>query len=246
VAEGRDDLAETLAPGDISSSQRVTVRQRQRAEGEALGPGDMLGRYVVLARVGAGGMGEVYTAYDPELDRKIALKVIRPTDDDAPNATGRASGGRGRLIAEAKALAKLAHPNVVAVHDVGSYRDDVYIAMEYVEGITLTAWAVGERSWQEIVEVFAAAGRGLAAAHAEGIVHRDVKPDNILIGKDGRARMIDFGVAVATRRSSPDLAESALVGTPAYMAPEQFLGDELGPHTDQFSFGVALYEAAAG
>ncbi|MBX3155661.1 MAG: serine/threonine protein kinase [Deltaproteobacteria bacterium] len=237
-----ESLAATVAPGSDSASGTTRPVIRGPAQGEALDPGDTLGRYVVLSRLGAGGMGEVYAAFDPELDRRIALKVIRTFAGRAP-APEVVASARTRLVAEAQALAKLAHPNVVAVYDVGTVGEDVYIAMEYVAGITLTAWRTGERTWREIVEAFVAAGRGLEAAHAAGIVHRDIKPDNIIVGKDGRVRLLDFGVALAGRR---DDDTSSLVGTPAYMAPEQFLGGELGPHTDQFSFGVALFEALWG
>ncbi len=195
-------------------------------------PGATLGRYVVLSLLGAGGMGEVYTAYDPALDRRVALKVIKPFSDK-----GSLSGARGALLAEAQALAKLAHPNVVAVYDVGTIDDDVYIAMEYVEGTTLNTWMRTERPLDEVLDVFVAAGRGLEAAHAAGIVHRDFKPDNVIIGKDGRVRVIDFGIA----QQGPAEASDAIVGTVAYMAPEQFKREKVGPAADQFSFAVALY-----
>jgi tetratricopeptide (TPR) repeat protein len=226
-------IDDTLAAGAEGSVRPRPVVRGKGVGGEAHDPGDTVGRYVVLQKLGAGGMGEVYSAYDPELDRRVALKVIRMFGDGDAAA-------RDRLIGEAQALAKLAHPNVVAVYDVGRVGADVYIAMEYVAGITVTAWLAGERGWRDVVDVFVAAGRGLEAAHAEGIVHRDVKSDNMIVGKDGRVRLIDFGVALAGRN---DDDTSPLVGTPAYMAPEQFVGDELGPHTDQFSYGVSLFEA---
>jgi serine/threonine protein kinase len=188
----------------------------------------------VLSLLGAGGMGEVYTAYDPALDRRVALKVIKPYADK-----GSLSGARGALLAEAQALAKLAHPNIVAVYDVGTIDDDVYMAMEHVEGITLNAWMQVVRSPDEIIDTFVAAGRGLEAAHAVGIVHRDFKPDNVILGKDGRVRVIDFGIA----QQGPAEASEAIVGTVAYMAPEQFQREKVGPAADQFSFAVALYTA---
>jgi serine/threonine protein kinase/tetratricopeptide (TPR) repeat protein len=150
--------------------------------------GDQVGRYIVIALVGRGGMGEVYAAYDPELDRKIALKLLR-ADREGPE-------GRTRILREAQAIAKLSHPNVVGVYDVGTHGDGVFIAMEFVEGQTVAAWIADERpSWREILAAFVAAGRGLQAAHEAGIIHRDFKPENVLIGRDGKVRVADFGLA---------------------------------------------------
>jgi len=238
-----------------------------------------IGRYTVLDLLGVGGMGVVCTAYDPKLDRKVALKLLRkrPKDD------GRNSTGQARLIREAQALAKLNHPNIVTVHDVDKVDGQIYMAMEYVDGMSLDKWMIrGERSWREVVQMFVHAARGLAAAHAAGITHRDFKPANVLIGKDGRVLVVDFGLAKSQdqdERRSVDLAPGSFVpidpaemlrergslmevigstqdtkltqvgrtvGTPAYMAPEQFLGMSVGPDTDQFSFGVALFEALYG
>jgi len=201
-------------------------------------------------------MGVVYSAHDPQLDRKIALKLLR---SDAVSPEERAPL-RDRLLSEAQAMAKLAHPNVVAVHDVGSFGDSVFIAMELVDGQTLTRWlAERPRRWREVVAVFVAAGRGLAAAHAAGLVHRDFKPDNLLVGKDGRIRVSDFGLAQTVAPSTPtgdldlDLAGAGamtttreLAGTPYYMAPEQHLGEVTSARSDQFSFCVVLYAALAG
>ena len=229
---GSPDLAVTSNLAKVIRDSRPTLRREQ------LDRGDTLGRYVVLAQLGAGGMGEVYTAYDPELDRRVALKVIRPASD-----AGSTQSAQARLLDEAKALAKLSHPNVVAVHDVGAYEGDVFIAMEHVEGESLGVWlAKRKRTWREIVDVIVAAGRGLEAAHAAGLVHRDIKPDNIMVGNDGRVRVLDFGVALAARTPQAG-SGGALVGTPAYMAPEQFEHEPIGPYTDQFSLGVTLYEA---
>jgi tetratricopeptide (TPR) repeat protein/predicted Ser/Thr protein kinase len=199
-------------------------------EATSWAPGDQLGRYVLLARLGEGGMGVVYAAYDPELDRKVALKLLRHTSDDA----------RERLRDEARAIAKLQHPNVVAVHDVGDAGGDVFVAMEHVDGVTLSRWLQSSRSPAEIIAVFAQAGRGLAAAHAAGLVHRDVKPSNIIIGNDGRARVLDFGLARA--RAGDD----SVVGTPAYMAPEQQRGERVDARADQYAFCLALWEALGG
>jgi tetratricopeptide (TPR) repeat protein/predicted Ser/Thr protein kinase len=220
--------------------------------------GMFVGRYVVLDVLGSGGMGVVYCAYDPELNRKVALKLMQASADGS-------SGGQGRMVREAQALARLSHPNVVAVYDVGSLGERVFVAMELVEGTTLGEWAAsGKRSWREIVAMFADAGRGLAAAHAAGIVHRDFKPGNVLVGSDGRARVLDFGLARAADDprglSSDDIASSpprdalgetltqvgAIVGTPVYMPPEAQRGEAVSPQGDQFSFCVALYEALYG
>jgi serine/threonine protein kinase len=160
-----------------------------------LARGSSLGRYLLLDRLGEGGMGVVYKAYDPELDRPIALKLLH-TGEDASSAD------HDRLVREAQALARLSHPNVVAVHDVGSFGSAVFIAMEFVEGQTVRAWLKsGTRSHREIVDVFLAAGEGLAAAHRAGLVHRDFKPDNVIVGDDGRVRVLDFGLARAANSS---------------------------------------------
>src|SRR6188768_45960 len=154
--------------------------------------GASIGRYVVLGLVGRGGMGEVYAAYDPELDRKVAVKLLRVK----PGAGVSLAEGRARTLREAQAIARLSHPNVVVVYDVGTFRDQVFIAMEFVEGNTVTYWLqAATRSWQEIVKVFMAAGRGLAAAHDKGLVHRDFKPDNVMVGRDTQVRVMDFGLA---------------------------------------------------
>jgi tetratricopeptide (TPR) repeat protein/predicted Ser/Thr protein kinase len=229
---------------------------------EQLRRGDTLGRYVVLELLGVGGMGEVFAAYDPELDRKIAVKLLRSGDE------GHSSAASERLIREAKAMAKLSHRNVITVHDVGTHKGRVFVAMEYLEGGTLADWMKqGPHPWRAVVEKFRAAGLGLAAAHAQGLVHRDFKPANVLIGSDGRVRVADFGLARRAgdareeRRLTPvadqalDEAEAldepltpggTMLGTPAYMAPEQYYGHPVDARADQFSFCVALYEALYG
>ena len=232
--------------------------------------GSALGRYVVLEPIGAGGMSIVYAAYDPELDRKVALKVLRGVSDpDSPLHTRE----RMRLLREAQAMARLTHPNVVPIYDAGSIGDRVFLAMHYVEGQTLTRWLAQDRSWRQIVEFFAYAGRGLAAAHAAGLVHRDFKPDNVLVDRDGRVRVTDFGLArpseaprssdgdepadakvvrvpvsltSSARLDRPVTLAGAILGTPAYMSPEQHLALEVDARTDQFSFCVALWEAVVG
>ncbi|MCB9561644.1 MAG: serine/threonine protein kinase [Kofleriaceae bacterium] len=228
----------------------------------ALAPGARLGRYVVGERLGSGAMGVVYAAWDPHLDRRVALKVLRD-DGDAADAA------RPRLQREAQAMAKLADPHVVAVHEVGTAGGRVYVAMELVAGATLRAWAPA-RSWRQVCDVLVQAGRGLAAAHAAGLIHRDVKPDNVIVGDDGRARIGDFGLA---RGAGVDGAAAAgadgggadvavvdddgaaavtltrtgvVVGTPAYMAPEVLRGGAADARADQFGFCVTAFEALHG
>jgi serine/threonine protein kinase/tetratricopeptide (TPR) repeat protein len=224
-----------------------------------LQPGSRVDRYQILGPVGRGGMGEVYAAYHPDLDRRIALKVVNESGGDS-------AVRRARLLREARAIARLSHPNVVSVYDAGTFGDRVYIAMEFVEGETVDAWLRSRpRGWREILDVFAAAGRGLAAAHAAGIIHRDFKPQNLMIGRDGSVRVMDFGLArlaeEPTEAADADAERTddtksavpttvtktgALLGTPAYMSPEQFRGEQLDARTDQFSFCVALHEALYG
>lgn len=213
--------------------------------------GTTLGRYVILEWVGAGAMGAVYSAFDPELDRRVALKILPPRRGE------RALTLSGRFLAEARAMASISHPNVIAVHDVGTHDGLAFFAMELVEGDTLEGWLKAERrSTEAIVSVFTAAGRGLAAAHDVGLVHRDFKPHNVLVGHDGRVRVIDFGLVrvVAedddseTPRPPAEFEDTrtltgALVGTPAYMAPEQLNASNTDAGTDQFAFCVALFEA---
>ena len=221
----------------------------------SLQAGTRVGRYVVIGRIGAGGMGEIHAAYDPELDRKVAIKLVhaRVVTTEAAHV---------RLLREAQALARLAHPNVVAVHDVGTFAGRVFIAMELVAGVTLDRWLqLAPRTRREILPVFLEAGRGLAAAHAAGLVHRDFKPGNVIVGDDGRVRVLDLGLAraaeeaVATSAAAPAAAdvpvspltqEGAFLGTPAYAAPEQLSGRAVDARADQFAFCVALYEALHG
>jgi hypothetical protein len=206
-----------------------------------------LGRYHLLERVGAGGMGVVWGAWDPELDRRVAIKLV--------NATVRVS--RDRIVAEGHALAKLSHPNVVPVYDVGVVGDQIYIVMEWVRGENLREYLKQPRSVREIVAIYRAAGEGLSAAHRAGLVHRDFKPDNAVLGQDGRVRVLDFGLARGEVRAaaSPGPAADPVganpkltrgVGTPRYMAPEQTEGKELTGAVDQYAFGVSLREALAG
>ena len=214
--------------------------------------GARVGRYVVIDEVGRGGFGVVLRAYDPELDRRVALKLLLAEGDRSWSS---------RLGDEARAMAKLNHPHVVTVYEVGTRGDAVFIAMELVEGRSLRDWLSEERSLEAIVDVFVQAGRGLAAAHEAGLVHGDFKPDNVLIGRDGRVRVTDFGLARSAdfgedvgdleRWGPVPLDQSAtvtgrLVGTPAYMAPEQLAGAAADAASDQHAFCVSLFEAVAG
>ncbi len=219
-----------------------------------LARGSRLGRYVVLGVLGAGGMGDVYLAVDPELGRKVALKLVKP------RAAGDDGAWQARLLREAQAMAKSPHPNVVSVFDVGHFEGRLFLAMEYVDGRSLTEWLGQEpRSWRAVATVFAEAGAGLAAAHDAGLVHRDFKPDNVLIGNDGRVRVADFGLARAAETAeaspvpnagallhSPMTQVDVVLGTLAYMAPEQLGGGPANAQSDQFSFCVSLYRALYG
>jgi tetratricopeptide (TPR) repeat protein len=249
------DLVTWVAADQANNTVRMPGREGRPFVGQ-LHPGARVGRYQILGAVGRGGMGEVYAAYHPDLDRRIALKVVQSAD-------GGGSEGRGRLLREARAIARLSHPNVVTVHDAGTFGDRVFIAMELINGATIDDWLRAEpRSWREILDVFIAAGRGLAAAHAAGIVHRDFKPQNVMIAKDGGVRVMDFGLArlaaddAGDRRTDEEATQpitigaltktGAVVGTPAYMAPEQFRREGVDARSDQFSFCVALHEALFG
>ncbi len=230
--------------------------------------GQKLGRYLMLDKLGEGGMGVVHAAYDPELDRKVALKIL-----SARFNASAAGPAQQRLMREAQAMARVSHPNVIAVHDVGTVGDQVFVAMELVDGGTLNRWFKDtQRTWKEILKVFVDAGKGLAAAHSAGLVHRDFKPDNVLIGLDGRVRVTDFGLArlvsgprqeetPLTPSGDPEAVVSrgledssrmleaqltqvgAVMGTPAYMSPEQHLGEVPDARSDQFSFCAALFWA---
>jgi|JI10StandDraft_1071094.scaffolds.fasta_scaffold07591_9 serine/threonine protein kinase/tetratricopeptide (TPR) repeat protein len=221
--------------------------------------GTVVGRHVVVERIGAGGMGVVYAAFDPKLDRKIALKLLLGAND---------SEARERLVREAQAMAMLSHPNVVAVHDVGTMMDQVWLAMEFIDGQTFGAWCRERpRHWSEVLRILQAVGLGLVAAHKEGLVHRDLKPDNVMIGKDSRARIMDFGLARAVNQleatvsavsptevemsrewlAQPRTKTGAILGTVPYMSPEQISGARtVDARSDQFAFCVMLWEALYG
>lgn len=217
-----------------------------------------IGRFRLLDRLGAGAMGEVYTAFDPELDRRVAIKVLRAE-------YGETEGGRRRLLREAQALARVSHPNVVQVFEVGVHDEHIFIAMEHVRGRSLGAHLAGDagsRDWQAVLDLFVFAGHGLAAVHAAGLVHRDFKPANVVVGEDRRVRILDFGLARPPQwiRSETGVDTSAsdgmlhagvtqtgsIAGTPAYMAPELFEGRSADEKSDQYSYCVALYEGLYG
>jgi tetratricopeptide (TPR) repeat protein len=211
------DLRDVLGMGASSSAPRLT-------------PGQVIDAYRIEEEVGAGGMGRVYRAHDQRLGRDVALKLhARPR-------------GADELVREAAALARLAHPNVVTVHEVGTWAGHPWVAMELVRGGTARAWA-RSRTADEILALYRAAGAGLAAAHAAGLVHRDFKPDNVLVGDDGRARVADFGLAVDQVDQTVD---AATPGTPGYMAPEQRAATTVDARADQYAFAVSLWEALAG
>ena len=264
---------ERPAPHDTETSTASAVgdETERRALAEKLPRGTQVGRYLVIEPLASGGMGVVYRAHDPKLDRQIALKLLRISTGVPDASTQRA---RERLLREAQALAQLTHPNVVAAYDVGTFDDNVFVAMELVDGVTLKEWLRQGHSTPEIVDVMLAAGRGLAAAHAAGLVHRDIKPSNILVGHDGRAQVADFGLARPVhgsedahapagcissgsteddllgsserRLSAPLTMAGALVGTPGYIAPELYQLEQAGELSDQYSFAVTLYEALYG
>ena len=215
-----------------------------------LGHGERVGRFTLTRRLGSGAMGDVWAAHDPVLEREVALKLMRPH----PELSGERA--TARMQREAQAMARLNHPNVVAVYDFGDAGDRVFCAMELVDGVTLRAWLATRHAWREVVPVVLAIGRGLAAAHAAGLVHRDIKPENVLLARDGRVLVTDFGLAMLDRTerraSSESVAsdllttEGALVGTPAYMAPEQLDGGSVDALGDQFAYCVVVYEALFG
>jgi tetratricopeptide (TPR) repeat protein/predicted Ser/Thr protein kinase len=198
--------------------------------------GESVGRYVVVRELGAGGMGVVYIARDPDLDREVALKLLRPRLADGPS-------GHARLLAEARTLAAVSHRNVVQVFDVGTHDEQVFVAMELVDGLNLRQWKTRKQpTWREALRVCIEAGRGLAAVHVAGINHRDVKPSNVLVATEGRVVLIDFGLAGApTRTPSRDV-----VGTPGYIAPELLTGAPPDPRGDQFAFCVLVHETIFG
>ena len=245
-----DTIAAPLKPASVIE-MAVTmaappVQAAARHEGATA-----IGRFLLLRKLGEGGMGEVFSGYDEQLDRKVAIKLLHAAY--APEETQK------RMLREAQALARLSHPNVVAIHEVGQLDDNVFVVMEHIDGMTLRQWQdESPRSVSEILDAYAQAGRGLVAVHAAGMVHRDFKPHNAMIDREKRVRILDFGLAhargavasddagkprVSNALASQLTAEGAISGTPAYMSPEQFAGDVIDARSDQFSFCVALYEA---
>src|SRR5262245_26589796 len=220
-------------------------------------PGDLIGRFVVIRVLGSGGMGVVLLAYDVALNRNVALKLLR-----SDLRAGEQSDTRtARLLREAQAMAQIAHRNVVSVYEVGTAGEQVYIAMEHVDGETLSSWLSAPRPWRTIVAAFAEAAHGLHAAHVLGMVHRDFKPENVFVAKDGRVLVGDFGlvgVAAQAEDEEPGLAhgsvspfagavgltrDGTMLGTPGYSAPEQVAGKPVDARADQYAFCVALDEA---
>ena len=257
-------LVAALAQDAATDSNVETVKHERQSPSQVTELpkrtiGDRVGRYLILSTLGTGGMGVVFSAYDPQLDRKVALKLLRSGLQLATK------DAQKRLRREAQAIAQLSHPNVVGVYDVGTDGGDLYIAMEFVEGETLTQWLRSyPRTWREILDVFQQAAKGVVAAHGVGLLHRDFKPDNVLVGGDGRVRVTDFGLArsllvldeeSARGQGTPALptalqtnltATGTVLGTPRYMPPEQLTGPDIDARADQFSFCVALYEALYG
>jgi hypothetical protein len=254
VVPTRDAVLKPDTASSLESQVRkASVRTGLFGGGKA---GPTIGRFRVESKLGEGGMGAVYEAWDEDLGRAVAVKVLSRA------TAGENTVGRARLLREAKAMARLSHPNVVTVHEVGESEFGVFVAMELVRGQTLRDWLAVDRRVDEILDAFAQAGAGLAAAHAIGLAHRDFKPDNAIVGEDGRVRVLDFGLA--RDASSPEDLNGAkgtegslalgvdltrtgtIMGTPAYMAPEQFLCESTDPRTDQFAYCVALWEALDG
>lgn len=260
-----DALADTeagFAPRPSSADALRDAAERASVKAKLFGSpraadAAMVGRYAILKVLGEGGMGTVYACFDDQLDRRVALKLLKgPESEDA----------RKRMLREAQAMAKLSHPNVVPVFEVGEHEGQLFVAMEYVRGQTLARWqSEEERDWKDVLEKYLQAGRGLEAAHAEGLVHRDFKPHNAVVGTEGRVRVLDFGLAAkhgdkaVTQTHStiiPRAKDAALdtpltetgtvMGTPAYMPPEQFMSGTVDARSDQFSFCVALWEGLYG
>jgi hypothetical protein len=238
MIEGGDELAHAATIGSNGAAAELTPAA-----------GERIGRFVVQQPLGQGGMGLVVSAMDPELDRVVALKLV-PTQGSGGSTLSE------RLLREARAMARLRHDNVLTVYEAGTHEGWVYVAMELVRGGTLRD--AGARTWRETVALFARAGAGLAAAHARGLVHRDFKPENVLL-EDDRVLVADFGLvshavdaptgsgpAETPLPSSPLTQIGEVVGTPLYMAPEQHAGGRVDARSDQFSFCVALYEALPG
>jgi hypothetical protein len=242
---------EETAPGTDD-----TVASPGRARATAVEAPRTLGRYQIGERLGAGGMGQVFRAHDPQLNREVAIKILHPGGDTGSQARELEQ----RLLREAQAMARLSHTNLAIVHDVGSDRGEVFLAMELIDGETLRAWLQRPRPWRDALAALIAAGRGLAAAHSAGVIHRDFKPDNVLVARDGTVKVVDFGLArgvgerdgASAEQRRADVLQSsmtvtgAVMGTPAYMAPEQQIGEPTDASADQFSLAVSIYEGIYG
>lgn len=262
-----DPYSRTQRDVDLLAAMRDTVSAGSEAEAvvelvasrmfTSLRLEARIGRFSLLEVIGSGGMGVVYAAHDPERDEKVALKIVRP----ALWAEQQPGINQARLLREGGVLAHLDHPNIVKLHESGVHEDEVFVVMEFIEGPTLEQWAAAApRSWSSIAEIYMAAGDGLAAAHARGLVHRDFKPQNVLVGPDGVPRVVDFGLARpidtaifgasdgASKASDPRVeysltATGFVTGTPAYMAPELLVGADATPSSDTYAFCTALLEA---
>ena len=242
--------APTLTPelANGSAGSPAGTRDLPPSDQAAAAPSsqEMIGHFVVRARLGEGGMGVVYAGVDADLGRPVAIKLVR---DEVDNG-----GYRARLLREAQAMARLEHPNVVRVYEIGNdSRGRLFVAMELVEGETLSKWLAARRhDWRAVVGMFAQVGAGLSAVHRAGLVHRDFKPDNVLVDRTGRARVADFGLArldPATATTSPMQSltrTGAVMGTPGFMAPEQQFGADVDARADQYSYCVALRAALGG
>ncbi len=245
VEQHLDRCPECLELVTLASQTSLVTRQLAlgtgelpRATGDAtvIAAGTKVGRYEIVEPLGRGGMGMVYVARDDKLGRRVAIKLVNPSFAHHEHS-------QLGLLREAQAMARITQPNVLTVYDMGMFDDAVFLAAELVDGDTLDVWLAEPRRWRQIVEVFVQAARGLEAAHVAGLVHRDFKPSNVLVGRDGRVRVFDFGVV---RFVDTVAAGRELAGTPLYMSPEQQQGEVVDARSDQYSFCVALHEALFG
>ncbi len=256
---GVEPVSGPVPPRNDLDARVMGATLARRMFGEDVGAPIRIGRFIVLDRIGGGGMGTVFRAYDPQLDRRVAVKLLRPEiARDDPNA-------QRRMQREAVALAKLSHPHVVTIHEVDTIDGQTFLAMEYVDGVDVAQWMlehpVGSSArFAEAMDLLQQAGRGLVAAHSAGLVHRDFKPSNVLVGKDGRVRVADFGLVRAAgwcddagdsiSGGSPDDSRvtqaGVMLGTVRYMAPEQQRGDDVDARSDQYSFCVTAWELLLG
>jgi tetratricopeptide (TPR) repeat protein len=233
-----------MRPMPDPSARTETLHSSPRARETAeLNAGQRLGRFVIERTIGAGGMGTVFAARDPDLDRPVAIKVLHAGTGDRAR--------QQRLLQEARAIARIRHPNVVIVHEIGEHEQRLFVVMERIEGPSMREWLAIGRGVDETIAILAGAARGLAHAHSHGITHRDFKPENLMIDADGNAKVVDFGIA----ELDLELRDGAMtavtqtgeaIGTPPYMAPEQLRGEAVSPACDQFSWCVTLYEALVG